>query len=727
MPHKRQFIRKLDGEIMKKLNYILAILITFLASVFATEAFAAGVSLSALPSSNTIQVGQSAAYTIKINRDNLADKVTLSATNLPSGASASFNPNTTTANSSILTVTTQTTTPVGTFNITVKGTANGITIAPITVKLITTTAQNISISVLPETQSIIAGQKTFYDVTINRTGFSGAVTLSAENVPSGISVVFEPQTTTGNTARAWVYSNGFGNLPANIQMNLVAARNEFPNLRAVKLVRLNINCDILWTDQGYAVNQMNPDFATAVTSDANGNVYLAGHITQLPNFTTNLWLAKYSSAGVLLWIDNLTVNGVAGLEKKIKAVRVDSANNIYVAGYTKMNAPVVNYDIFVVKYNRREGMMPPQQPTQISTTFGFGFTSDNAEDGTGGIEISFDSMGRAVLTTATNIRKNSRLADNGQTYIEGFYDLNQITLNSNLGIVSGSSPIVRDIIGVPLDLSVSSNGSISVVGEDLNRNTLQYFGWVAKFASNGSQNFRNIYADNRTATRVAADSSGNIFVAGNLANDALIEKFNAQGNSQWMFSHATASEDKIGDLTTDASGNVIYAGNSKGNLAAANPDANTDIWIAKRNANGSLFFIRQFAVTNKDEAEAIALDNAGNLLLAGNTVDFKNINFGYEDAFVMKYSLNNGMVFTPFITQFNAASVRAGTQFTIEGGNFFGIQAVYFDGQPINFTLTSFSRITATAPPVSSSRTGTITISVDCFQTNSPTRLTVMP
>ncbi|HMS43258.1 MAG TPA: IPT/TIG domain-containing protein [Pyrinomonadaceae bacterium] len=717
---------------MKKLNYILAILVTFFASAFMSEAFAAGVSLSALPSSNTVQVGQNAAYTIKINRDNYTDKVTLSATNLPSGASASFNPNTTTANSSLLTITTQTTTPVGTFNISVKGTANGITIAPITVKLITTAAQNISISVLPETQSIIAGQKTFYDVTINRTGFSGAVTLSAENVPSGISVVFEPQTTTGNTARAWVYSDGFGNLPANLQMNLVAARNEFPNLRAVRLVRLNINCDLLWTDQGYAVNQMNPDFATAVTSDANGNVYLAGHITQLPNFTTNLWLAKYSPTGVLLWIDNLTVSGVAGLEKKIKAIRVDSANNVYVAGYTRMDAPVVNYDIFVVKYNRREGMMPPQQPTQISTTFGFGFSSDNAEDGTGGMEMSIDSMGRAVLTTATNIRKNSRLADNGQTYIEGFHDISRITLNSNLGIVSGSSPIVRDVIGVPLDLSVALDGSIAVVGEDLDRNALQYFGWVAKFTAGGSQSFRRSYPVNRTATRVAADSNGNVFVAGSLANDALIEKFNTQGNSQWMFSHATASEDKIGDLTIDASGNVIYAGTTKGNLAAANPDTNTDIWIAKRNTNGSLFFVRQFAVTNKDEAEAVALDNAGNLLLAGNTVDFKNINFGYEDAFVMKYSLNNSSIFTPFITQFSAAgvsttSVRGGTQFTIEGGNFFGIQAVYFDGQPINFTLTSSSRITATAPPVSSSRTGTITISVDCFQTNSPTRLTATP
>lgn len=717
---------------MKKLNYFLAILVTFLVSFFAAEAFAAGVSLSALPSSNTVQVGQSAAYTIKINRDNFADKVTLSATNLPSGATATFNPNTTTANSSILTVTTQTTTPVGTFNITVKGTANGITIAPITVKLITTPAQSISISVLPESQSIIAGQKTFYDITINRTGFSGAITLAAENVPSGISVVFEPQITTGNTARAWVYSNGFGNLSANLQMNLVAVRNEFPNLRAEKLIRLNINCDILWTDQGYAVNQMNPDFATAVTSDTNGNVYLAGHFIQVPNFTTNLWLAKYSPTGVLLWFDNLTVNGVAGLEKKIKAIRVDSANNIYVVGYTKTNAPVTNYDIFVVKYNRREGMMPPQQPTQISTTFGFGFSSQNPEDGTGGMEIGFDSMSRAVLTTATNIRKNSRSADNGQTYIEGFYDLSQITLNSNLGIFSGSSPIVRDIIGVPLDLSVSSNGSIAVVGEDLNRNTLQYFGWVEKFGSGGSPSFRHTYPDNRTATRVAADSSGNVFVAGSLANDALIQKFNAQGNSQWMFSHATASEDKIGDLTTDASGNVIYAGNTKGNLAATNPDTHTDIWIAKRNANGSLFFVRQFAVENKDEAEAVALDNAGNLLLAGNTVLFRSLNFGYEDAFVMKYSLNNGSIFTPFITQFSAAgvsttSVRGGTQFTIEGGNFFGIQAVYFDGQPINFTLTSFSRITATAPTVSSSRTGTITISVDCFQTNSPTRLTVTP
>src|SRR5687768_2063610 len=121
---------------------------------FLTTANAAGVSLSATPPENTVNVGQTATYTIKINRDGFADKVTLSATGLPSGATASFAPNTTTATSSVLTVKTLTTTPVGTFNITVKGTANAITIAPIIVKLTIKAGGSISVSVTPATQSI---------------------------------------------------------------------------------------------------------------------------------------------------------------------------------------------------------------------------------------------------------------------------------------------------------------------------------------------------------------------------------------------------------------------------------------------------------------------------------------------------------------------------------------------------------------------------------------------
>src|SRR3954449_8687514 len=105
-----------------KLFTFYSLLLGFFAFALPAQVSAAGVSLSATPTAQTVTVGQTATYTIKINRDNYTDKVTLSATGLPSGVTAAFTPNVTTAASSTLKLQTQTTTPIGTFNINVKGT-----------------------------------------------------------------------------------------------------------------------------------------------------------------------------------------------------------------------------------------------------------------------------------------------------------------------------------------------------------------------------------------------------------------------------------------------------------------------------------------------------------------------------------------------------------------------------------------------------------------------------
>ncbi len=685
----------------------------------AGQAHAAGVSLSAVPTSQTVMVGQTANYTIKINRDNYTDKVTLSAIGLPAGVTASFTPNTTTAISSTLKLQTAANTPIGTFNITVKGTGFGITIAPITVQLIITPLQAISVSVLPEAQSIIAGQTTYYDITINRTGFSGAVRLSAENVPSGIEVAFEPQVTTGNTARAWIYSSGLWQLPASFQMNIVAARNDFPNLRGLKLIKLNVNCDILWTDQGYVEQNGSPDFATAITSDSAKNVYAAGHF--ITNNATEIWVAKYSPNGARIWLRNITLNNVAGLDKRARAIAVDTTDNIYVAGSTRTGMQQVNYDIFIAKFDGNGNQLG-------NNVFG----NNRAEDGGGGMELGFDSNGYAVLTAVMNVRRTNINDGFGGTVVHAFYDINRMTFDSSLGTFP--LRLVQDIIGDPKDLAVGSNGSIYVVGRELNFNTVEYFGWARKYNSNGGQTYNQSFAADFFPSRVAADSSGNAFVAGNIyrttggdfSYDVWLAKLATNGSQQWVNFDATPDTEIIGDLTTDASGNVIYTGTTTGNLAATNPDGNTDIWLAKRSGSGVPFFVRQFAVDNKDGFEAIALDNAGNALLAGNTVVFKGTNYGSEDVFLMKYSLSSSNI-RSFITRLTPSSVRGGTQFTIEGGNFFGFTGIYFDGQPLNFTIVSFNRITATAPTVTTAKTGNLTLSDNCYQYNSPIQLTVTP
>jgi hypothetical protein len=93
----------------------------------------ADFSLSVSPSTLTINPGASAAATVTITRSGGADSVTLDAFEavpavvLPNGVSITFNPASTTGNSSVATVTVPSTVPAGVVNVIISGNGGGLT------------------------------------------------------------------------------------------------------------------------------------------------------------------------------------------------------------------------------------------------------------------------------------------------------------------------------------------------------------------------------------------------------------------------------------------------------------------------------------------------------------------------------------------------------------------------------------------------------------------------
>lgn len=98
------------------------------AQVSATpSAGTANFTLSAAPNTLTVNQGASGTSTISIARTNFTGAVTLSATGLPSGVTASFNTSPTTANSSVLTLSASATATTGAATVTITGTGGGLT------------------------------------------------------------------------------------------------------------------------------------------------------------------------------------------------------------------------------------------------------------------------------------------------------------------------------------------------------------------------------------------------------------------------------------------------------------------------------------------------------------------------------------------------------------------------------------------------------------------------
>ncbi len=152
--------------------------------------------LSASPGSLSITRGTSGTSMVTITPQNgFSGSVSLSASGLPSGVTASFSPNPATATST-LTLAASGTATTGTVTVTVTGTS-GILANPTTISLTVTAAPNFTLSASPGSLSIMQGASGTSTVTITpQNGFSSSVSLSASGLPSGVTASFSPNPAT---------------------------------------------------------------------------------------------------------------------------------------------------------------------------------------------------------------------------------------------------------------------------------------------------------------------------------------------------------------------------------------------------------------------------------------------------------------------------------------------------------------------------------------------------
>jgi subtilase family serine protease len=176
-------------------------------SYLVTQGLTADFSLSGSPASQTVVQGNGTSYTVTVTASNgFSGIVGFSASGLPSGVNASFNPTSVTGSgSSSVTVTTSTTTPAGTYTLTFTGTSGSLTHST-TATLVVNAAvtPDFSISANPTSSSVTQGNPTTSTITLTSTGgFSNAVTLSAtgSNCPTSAVCTFSvnPVTPTGSS------------------------------------------------------------------------------------------------------------------------------------------------------------------------------------------------------------------------------------------------------------------------------------------------------------------------------------------------------------------------------------------------------------------------------------------------------------------------------------------------------------------------------------------------
>ena len=376
------------------------------------------------------------------------------------------------------------------------------------------------------------------------------------------------------------------------------------------------------------------DEAAALATDATGNVVVAGSTEgdlDRPSLgPPDAFVRKYGAAGNLLWADQFGTSAHDG----VGGVAVDPDGNVIVVGSTLAALVGTNAgadDVFVRKYGAAGNTVWTRQ---------FGTSAD---DWPGAVAVGED--GSAVVVGSTGGALGGQNSGSVDAFVRKYDPGGNPVWTRQFG-----TPVQDYAVGVAIDRA----GNVFVVGS-----TNGVLGgspalsssdaFVTKYGAAGDHLWTRQFGSGGLdgAEAVAVDAAGNAFVVGQAGGefggpasgneqDAFVRKYDPDGDILWTRSFGTAARDEADGIAVDGAGDVLVVGFTSGDLDA--PSAgDKDAFARKYGPDGSLFWARQLGTDSDDLAIAAGVDRDGYVFLAGVTDgDLAGANGGESDAFVTK-------------------------------------------------------------------------------------------
>jgi hypothetical protein len=396
---------------------------------------------------------------------------------------------------------------------------------------------------------------------------------ASQSVLSGASVEFD----------AWT----FGPAPATYQWQFNGA--DLPGAHEISLVLSNVS-----PAQAGDYRVVASAFSTSITS-APAHLAVSSLVRQN-------WVARYDDP--------------ANAEDRPRDMKLDAAGNLYVTGISDNYN--VGYDYATLKYNANG------QPLWTARYDGPGHGWDEARG------LALDHLGN-VYVTGVSMSTN------------GYPDWDAATIKygptgSRLWVARYSSEGLREDGGQSVTVDDGGNVYVAIYSGSAS-NGFDYV--TIKYGPNGNQLWAARYdgpghRDDFPYT-IAVDATGNVYVTGESAGDGSDSdyatlKYDSAGNLLWAarYNGPANTTDYGFRLAVDAEGNVHVSGASIGSgsdydIATLKYDSSGhQLWLARYNGPGN----------GDDEMRALALDNAGNVYVAGwayitnNDSDYVTIKYG---------------------------------------------------------------------------------------------------
>jgi hypothetical protein len=422
------------------------------------------------------------------------------------------------------------------------------------------------------------------------------------------------------------------------------------------IAKYSVAGTLLWAAQ---IASSGIETGYAISTDLSGNVFVGG-ICGGPTLTlyntgggigatfsvgSDVFLAKYSGAGAVLWATIIVGGGFENLFD----LATDSSDNVYVSG---------QYTGTLTLYNTGGGTGATLATASQSDAFLAKYSSAGSVAWATRIgSASSSEFGYAVATDSS-----------GNVFVTGSYEAALTLYNTGGG--TGATLAFAGASDAFL-AKYSSTGSVI---------------WATRIASSGTDLGR----------AVATDSSGNVFVAGqygaavtlyntgggtgatlvnNGSANGFLAKYSSAGSVVWATRFITSLPSYgARALVVDSSGNVFVAGeafnlyNSDTTLGVAFTSAGSTVaFVAKYSTNGTLLWAAKIDSSSSDYAFGITVDSRNSVFVTGqfNATATLYDSTGTSNTVITTITGNSA---DAFLAKYSSAGFIVGTYTTYSGG-----------------------------------------------------------
>jgi hypothetical protein len=411
---------------------------------------------------------------------------------------------------------------------------------------------------------------------------------------------------------------------------------------------------------------------TALAVDASGNTYVAGHTNSTDFPTTagsfqasyngggasNGFVAKFDPSGGRVWATYL--GGSEGTTD-ITALAIDASGNVYVTGNTtSANFPTTPGTL--------EPTFPGTQAAFVTELKASGSALvystylGGGSPGNTGRAITVDSAGNAYVAVGTTSPADVTTPGAFQpTYPGGSVETYLAKLNPGGTALIYATYLGGSTFDSPSGIALDASGNVYVDGDTRSTNfptTPGAFqtsypggslsGYAAKLNATGTGLIYATYLGGSgfdQLTGIAADSAGNGYVTGQTnstdfptANplqatlkgsyNAFVTKLNPSGTALVYSTYLGGSGNDVGNaIAVDSFGEAYVSGNTSSTdfptanpVQASNAGGGNDAFVSKLDASGTtLLFSSDLGGSSNEFGQAIAVDAAGNIYVAGST------------------------------------------------------------------------------------------------------------